>query len=149
MSRLTLQLRRSSVGVAVATVVMVFGFQAVSTAPATAAANAFPREVRGAFPTGTGKGFWLAYANGEVANVGDAPFFGDARYLALTGPVLGGSAVSIFVFWSYTASPCDPVVAIVANRTRQGYRLVTRSGATIARGFGLAGQGTTGTPVTC
>jgi hypothetical protein len=86
MSRLTLQLRRSSVGVAVATVVIVFGFQAVSTAPATAAANAFPREVRGAFPTGTGKGFWLAYANGEVANVGDAPFFGDARYLALTGP---------------------------------------------------------------
>ena len=76
--------------------------------------------------TPIGQGYWIARRDGQVYSFGNA-----------------------LTFRSYTASPCDPVVAIISNPARQGYRLVTRSGATIARGFGLAGQGTTGTPVNC
>ena len=52
-------------------------------------------------------------------------------------------------FAPYVASQCNPVVGIIANPNKQGYRLVTRTGATVARGIGVAGPVPTGSPKGC
>ena len=52
-------------------------------------------------------------------------------------------------FRGYTASGCDRVVAIIGNPLFQGYRLVTRSGATFSFGAGVGGAVPTGRPAAC
>ena len=83
-----------SCGVVVTAVLSSLGLLAVSPAPASGAANSFPRTVVGAFATPTGGGFLLAFSNGVVEPFGDARFVGDAQDLPLQGPVQGGSAVN-------------------------------------------------------
>jgi hypothetical protein len=83
-------------------------------------------DVVGMALTASGLGYWVVRSGGQVYAF--------------------GNAVS---FTSYAAPSCDPVVAIIGNPTKQGYRLVLRSGATIARGAGVGGQAPTGIPATC
>jgi ribosomal protein L24E len=83
-------------------------------------------DVVGMAQTGSGLGYWIVRSGGQVYA------FGNAENLR-----------------PYVASPCDPVVAIIGNPTQQGFRLVMRSGATIARGVGVDGQFPIGTPIRC
>ncbi len=80
----------------------------------------------GMAPTPTGKGYWIARSGGGVYA------FGDAHALS-----------------NYHASECDPITAIFSNPKSQGYRLVTRSGATLAFGAAPGGTHATGTPHSC
>ena len=111
---------------------------------------------------GTGKGYTMIAGDGGVFDFGDKGFFGslpgrginvsDAVGLARTPSgrgywiVRSGGQVYPFGnargFKAYTASPCDPVVAIISNPAAvfQGYRLVLRSGATVSFGQGLDGR---------
>src|SRR5260221_2746788 len=93
MSGLRLRVRGSAVG-AVATVGALLGLGVVAPAPVGAAANPFPHIVRGGFPTPTGAGFSLVFADGAVDNFGDAPAVGDASALPLQRPLWGGSGVA-------------------------------------------------------
>lgn len=43
-------------------------------------------------PTPTGKGYWIAQANGKVSKFGDAELFGDGVSIKLNQPVIGMSA---------------------------------------------------------
>jgi hypothetical protein len=70
-------------------------------------------DVAGMASTPSGRGYWIFRAGGQTYAFGDAGFFGNA-------PV----------------SPSDPVVAVIANPTAPGYRLILSSGATV--GFGAA-----------
>jgi hypothetical protein len=76
--------------------------------------------------TANGLGYWIVRRGGQVYAFGNA-----------------------LAFRPYFASPCDPVVAIIGNPTQQGFRLVTRSGASISRGVGVAGHVPIGTPRAC
>jgi hypothetical protein len=81
----------------------------------------------GMAPSPSGKGYWIARADGSVCAFGDAQDFG-----------------------YYTPSPCDPVAGIFANPKVQGYRLLLQSGATVAYFQGAPGGGReTGTPRQC
>jgi hypothetical protein len=72
----------------------------------------------GMAPSPSGKGYWIARADGSVYAFGDAQDFG-----------------------YYTPSPCDPVAGIFANPKVQGYRLLLQSGATVAYFQGAPGGG--------
>ena len=83
-------------------------------------------DVVGVAPTPSGHGYWIVRSGGQVYP------FGNAK-----------------TFRGYTASGCDRVVAIIGNPLFQGYRLVTRSGATFSFGAGVGGAVPTGRPATC
>lgn len=117
----------------------------------------------------TGRGYTLVASDGGIFNFGDKGYFGSLPSIGLdVSDVVGvattasgngywiarkggqvyafGNAVNVR---SYTATACDPVVGIVGNPTKQGYRLITRSGGTVARGYGVGGLVATGTPGHC
>ncbi|MDQ1479532.1 MAG: hypothetical protein QOI44_393, partial [Actinomycetota bacterium] len=76
--------------------------------------------------TPSGKGYWIARSSGEVYGFGNAHPLGN-----------------------YVASPCDPVVAILANSRATGYRLVMQSGASVPFGNAPGVNQRTGTPFRC
>ena len=43
----------------------------------------------GIAPDSTGKGYWVATANGGVFSYGDAKFYGSAGNIALKAPIVG------------------------------------------------------------
>ena len=81
-------------------------------------------DVVGMALTPKGKGYWIARSTGQVYSFGNAAKFRD-----------------------FVPAPCDPVTAIFARPGQQGYRLVTRTGATY--GFGAYGPSRTGPIVQC
>jgi ribosomal protein L24E len=83
-------------------------------------------DVAGMAPTSSGHGYWIARSGGEIYSFGDAKPFND-----------------------YIASMCDPVTAIFSNPSAQGFRLITRSGATIPFGKAPGGSLPTGSAVPC
>ncbi len=104
----------------------------------------------------TGKGMWLAAADGSVATTGDAAFHGTVANLTLNGPIVGMAATptgggywlvaldgGIFAFGDATyegsmgGHPLNqPIVGMAATPTGHGYWLVAADGGIFA--FGAA-----------
>ena len=83
-------------------------------------------DVVGMAPIPTNTGYWIARSTGQVYSFGNAQALG-----------------------SYAASSCNPIAAIFSNPAKQGYRLVTDSGATIPFGAAPGGSQPTGNPRFC
>jgi N-acetylmuramoyl-L-alanine amidase len=127
-----------------------------STARTVAAAAASPANAYAAVPVGvaltkTGRGFWVAEANGDVIPEGDAVFYGDPASVNLAGPITGISATptghgywllegngGVFSygdahFYSSAAAAGgleanQPTLDMVPTATGNGYWLVSRDG---------------------
>jgi hypothetical protein len=139
----------------------VFGFGGAPAIGGTIGESNAP--VVGIAPDSTGKGYWVATANGGVYSVGDAKFYGSAGNLALKAPIVGivptldgagyylvASDGGVFAFGTsrYLGSeggiPLNkPVVGITPTPTGNGYRLDASDGGVFD--FGDASfQGSTG-----
>ena len=85
--------------------------------------------VVGIAPDSTGKGYWVATANGGVFSFGDAKFYGSAGNIALKAPIVG----------------------IVATSDGAGYYLVASDGGVFTFGdakfYGSAGNLTLASPI--
>jgi ribosomal protein L24E len=154
MSMRKLQLRKSVIAVVLATAMSVLGVSAFSATPASAGGNVFPKFVVGGFPSASGNGFWLAFANGAVDHFGDAVFYGDAHLLPLQGPVRGGARVEpgngywlvasdggIFSYGSARffgsmggTTLSQPVFSMASTKSGNGYWLVARDGGIFSFG---------------
>jgi hypothetical protein len=90
-------------------------------------------DVVGMAPTPTNRGYWIVRSGGQVYAFGDAQSFGNL--ILPEHPPFSGTP--------------DPVAAIFSNPTSQGYRLVTRSGATIPFGAAPGGDRATESDTIC
>jgi hypothetical protein len=134
---------------------------AVGPGPVAAAASSAPVAAASA-PAGTGPGYWLVGANGEVFQAGTTNY-GDMRGHNLTSPVVGGASSpdgrgywlvasdgGIFTFGSAVFRGSTgairlnrPIVGMAADPGTGGYWLVASDGGLFA--FGGAGfYGSTG-----
>ena len=115
-----------------------------------------------------GKGYRLLARDGGVFSFGDAIFYGslpsrgiavnDAVAIADAQPqnsyriVRAAGQISSFGWTSpvapYGPTPCDPIATIIESPLGIGFRLATRSGATIPFGFSAPGGNRTGRPPT-
>ena len=147
---------RRFVRVGLAVVLMVGMAIAARSQPAHAAANPWPHIPVSGFSTGDGNGFWLAYADGSVAPLGDAHWQGDAMGLALSGPVVGGAApagadgywlvasdggifsygTALFYGSMGAAHLNQPVFSMAPTKSGKGYWLVARDGGIFTFGDG-------------
>src|SRR5262249_7827306 len=88
-------MKRAGILVAVAT----FALALCPAARASAQGNPYgPWPVAG-FSNPNGTGYWLAYRNGSVGSEGNAHHFGDAAYLPLNRPIVGGAAHGYAGYW--------------------------------------------------
>ncbi|MFZ4514949.1 MAG: CAP domain-containing protein [Acidimicrobiia bacterium] len=104
--------------------------------------------------TPTGRGYWLAAADGGVFTYGDAPFLGSAGNLSLNQPVVGMAATpSGTGYWlvaadggifTYGTAPfrgstggvplSAPIVGMASSQTGDGYWLVSSDGTVYSFG---------------
>jgi hypothetical protein len=104
----------------------VFGFGKATFLGSLPKGHVHSLDVVGMATTPTGKGYWLARSDGRVYPFGDAQRFGGVR-----------------------PSACDRIAAIIGNPVAPGYRLVTESGRTYARGAAPGGTEPTGFRRSC
>ena len=135
-------------------------------APAVSLLN---QPITGMGTSPTGKGYRPRRGDGGIFGYGDVKFYGslpgidvhvadvigqrsDTDGKGLLDHAYGGQVYAFgdaHRLGNYVASPCDPIAAIFANPKKQGYRLVTRSGATLPFGTAPGGNLPTGTPMKC
>jgi uncharacterized protein YkwD len=114
--------------------------------------------VVGIAATRSGKGYWLAAADGGVFTFGDAQFHGSTGGRALTAPIVGiaptpsgdgywlaGADGAVFPFGDAAAHGASgarplsaPVVGIAPTRSAYGYWLVMANGTTLSSGHARA-----------
>ena len=144
-SRLTRRLR--TVGQLAVAAALLLGVTLSGSMSASAAANPWPRIAVDGFSNPTATGFWVVYANGDVAANGRAHYFGGASDLPLNGPIVGGAVAHGAGYWlvasdggtfSYGKAPFygsmgattlnQPVFSMAATKSGHGYWLVARDG---------------------
>jgi len=144
-------------------IVLVTALAAPLAVPATAG-NRWPHNAVSGFATPSGRGWWLLYADGDVAAVGDAHNYGSAVQLPLNAPIVGGTVLrtgtgywlvaadgGIFTYGRAqfygsmgSAHLNQPVFSMAATRSGHGYWLVARDGGIFTFGdahfFGSTGS---------
>lgn len=135
----------------------------------SAASLSLAQPIVGATTSPSGRGYRMVGRDGGIFSFGDVPYHGslpgrgvhvtDVVGIATASPNTGywvaRSNGQVYAFGrartlgSYAPVACNPVTAIFSNPNAEGYRLVTKSGATVPFGKAPGGNYPTGNPQQC